>query len=1583
MRYYIQSLLLALVITFSFSTVYSQSNSVGINTSNPNENAVLELHSPNGNQGFLVPRLTTMQRDAMAPILTPDDNGLIVYDINLNRFLRWLDNGWQQGLGIFNGFMITSPNGDLTGSYPNPTIRVGAVTASKIAVDAVGTSKIRDGAVTESKIEDNAITNSKIADEAVSNSKLRNSGVTAGSYGNEFSIVQFTVNEKGIVTGATEVPVLINSSNIEDLSIINEDIANGTIKIEKIDPEGFTNRILSINADGDVTWLNRNELLNARLANNNIFVGDATNTAEGLPVVGDVTLTNNGSSASVTLNDNVVSTTEIINNTIITEDLADASVTGDKIVENAITTDKILNETIITADLANESVTNAKILDGAITTEKIADGTIITQDIANDAITTDKIVNQAVTGTKLNSDVAGPGLGQESSGALRINVGNGIVIDGDEIRQDLNAIAGNGLVESSSGNLLDVNVDNSSLIIDSDVVQVNNGGITSVKIADGAVTRTKVNEDVAGDGLGKESNGALRVNVSDGIQIVDDELTLDFDAVAGDGLVDNGSQIDFNPDNVTIEVVADQAQVKDAGITEAKIADNAVTSSKIQDGEVSTADLRNLNVTNAKIAADAITTDKILNETILTEDLSALSVTNPKIAADAVTTDKILDGEVKTEDIDDQNVTTAKIADDAIDRTKVNADVAGSGLGQDSDGSLLVNLGNGLLLNGDDLEVDLTTLAGNGLVNNGGIFDVGVDNTTIEITADQLNVKDEGITNDKLALDAVTTDEILNGTIKNEDLDKLDIPLSGFGDPEVDIDLAGVKITNLGNPDNAQDAATKSYVDDQVDASNDLTQGRIFVGDATDKATELDASGDSRILIGNGTTIQSVTVSGDIEIDNTGVTTIQDNAVQGDDLDVTSGNFVVTGNNQIQLQNNGGVSISNSLSVDNNLSAGGIVNLSSSGVNTNVRGILNSEELANFRENINIEGSLLFDNTGQAVEAISNDIATDNSNTSLATANAVKTYVDNEIDDKDLQEAYLSGNTITTSSAEGDLIIEGTEALNITSDGGLNVTNSASLGTLNVTGSTTTSSIDNSGNIQSQTINSLGDVTVGSSLTVGDQLSVTNNSILSGELDVSGGTILRDDLTVSGLTTLNETNGLQFGLTGQNVNNIITDGTLSGNSDQSLPTEQAVKTYVDSEVADINSLQDGRIYLGDVSNQAVERLISGDATLSNTGVLTISNDAVTTDKIADLNVTTDKLNTDAVTNAKLADNAVETVNILDGNVTTNKIGDLNVTTGKLANDAVDRTKVNSDVAGTGLGQNADGSLEVNLGTGLQFNGDDIEANLAGIAGDGLVDNAGVIDANVDGTTIEITTDALNVVAGGIGTTQLADDGVTTGKIANDAVTTNKIADDAVTSGKIANDAVTGSKIASDAVSGSKIAADAITLDKIAQNSAVLDDVMKWDGSEWVVVQDGVSASDARYKKDILEIPEALAKILELRGVTYYHRNEEFPTKNFSTDLQYGVIAQDLLKVFPDLVEVDKDGYYAVNYRELTPILLQAIKEQQSMIDSLNQNLKNQNTRINSLKAENNAIKSDIDQIKSVLGLINGNANENKKADEKK
>ncbi len=96
----------------------------------------------------------------------------------------------------------------------------------------------------------------------------------------------------------------------------------------------------------------------------------------------------------------------------------------------------------------------------------------------------------------------------------------------------------------------------------------------------------------------------------------------------------------------------------------------------------------------------------------------------------------------------------------------------------------------------------------------------------------------------------------------------------------------------------------------------------------------------------------------------------------------------------------------------------------------------------------------------------------------------------------------------------------------------------------------------------------------------------------------------------------------------------------------------------------------------------------------------------------------------------------------------------------------------------------------------------------------------------------------------------------------------------------------------------------------------------------------LTCSDIRYKKNIAPINEALNNVLKMQGVTYDWKVNEFPKKHFSNDKQVGFIAQDMEKIYPQVVLTDAEGYKSIDYSKLTPILVESIKEQQKTIDIL-------------------------------------------------
>ena len=73
----------------------------------------------------------------------------------------------------------------------------------------------------------------------------------------------------------------------------------------------------------------------------------------------------------------------------------------------------------------------------------------------------------------------------------------------------------------------------------------------------------------------------------------------------------------------------------------------------------------------------------------------------------------------------------------------------------------------------------------------------------------------------------------------------------------------------------------------------------------------------------------------------------------------------------------------------------------------------------------------------------------------------------------------------------------------------------------------------------------------------------------------------------------------------------------------------------------------------------------------------------------------------------------------------------------------------------------------------------------------------------------------------------------------------------------------------------------------------------------------------------------LYKLKQLKGVNFYWKD----IATMGTDKQIGVIAQDVEKVFPELVG-ENDGYKTTNYIGLIPVLIEALKEQQQTIENL-------------------------------------------------
>ena len=102
------------------------------------------------------------------------------------------------------------------------------------------------------------------------------------------------------------------------------------------------------------------------------------------------------------------------------------------------------------------------------------------------------------------------------------------------------------------------------------------------------------------------------------------------------------------------------------------------------------------------------------------------------------------------------------------------------------------------------------------------------------------------------------------------------------------------------------------------------------------------------------------------------------------------------------------------------------------------------------------------------------------------------------------------------------------------------------------------------------------------------------------------------------------------------------------------------------------------------------------------------------------------------------------------------------------------------------------------------------------------------------------------------------------------------------------------------------------------------------------------SSDARLKENVTVLPDALAKVLALRGVEFDWTQDTIDARGgedgfFVRKHDVGVIAQEVEAVLPEVVADREDGTKAVKYEKMIPLLIEAIKELKAELDEVKKN----------------------------------------------
>lgn len=101
---------------------------------------------------------------------------------------------------------------------------------------------------------------------------------------------------------------------------------------------------------------------------------------------------------------------------------------------------------------------------------------------------------------------------------------------------------------------------------------------------------------------------------------------------------------------------------------------------------------------------------------------------------------------------------------------------------------------------------------------------------------------------------------------------------------------------------------------------------------------------------------------------------------------------------------------------------------------------------------------------------------------------------------------------------------------------------------------------------------------------------------------------------------------------------------------------------------------------------------------------------------------------------------------------------------------------------------------------------------------------------------------------------------------------------------------------------------------------------------------GNCASDVRFKRGVTAFAPSLDRVAALRPVHYFWRAADFPDRRFGDSQSFGLIAQEVEAVLPELVTTDPDGYKTVNYSKLPLLAIQAIRELKEKNDDLERRL---------------------------------------------
>ncbi len=120
---------------------------------------------------------------------------------------------------------------------------------------------------------------------------------------------------------------------------------------------------------------------------------------------------------------------------------------------------------------------------------------------------------------------------------------------------------------------------------------------------------------------------------------------------------------------------------------------------------------------------------------------------------------------------------------------------------------------------------------------------------------------------------------------------------------------------------------------------------------------------------------------------------------------------------------------------------------------------------------------------------------------------------------------------------------------------------------------------------------------------------------------------------------------------------------------------------------------------------------------------------------------------------------------------------------------------------------------------------------------------------------------------------------------------------------------------------------------------------------------GTLTSSRRFKRDINNLGSLSDRLLKLRPVSFRYKQA---TEQGEHPLQYGLIAEEVAKVFPELVQYDKEGKpFTVYYHLLTPLMLSELQHEHAKNQQQQAELVSEKTQLASLRSDNQLLRQQL------------------------